>query len=85
MLGKWWNALSYHHCCEAVAAGIVQFHHIASEEDPSNLLTKALPHYKARVHLEPLLFWKGETNTESLPMPNCNPSTPDLNQRGVTK
>ena len=22
-LGKWWNALSYHHCHEAVAAGIV--------------------------------------------------------------
>ena len=64
-LGKWRNALSYHHCCEAVAAGIVRFHHIASEENLSNLLTKALPHYKARVHLKQLLFWKGETNTES--------------------
>ena len=84
-LGKWWNALSYHHCRESVAAGIVRFHHIAGEENPSNLLTKALPHYKARVHLEPLLFWKGETNTESLPMPNGNLSTPGLNQRGVTK
>ena len=84
-LGKWWNALSYHHCHKTVAAGIVRFHHIASEENPSDLLTKALPHYKARVHIEPLLFWKGETITESLPMPNCNPSTPDLNQTGVTK
>ena len=72
-------------CQAAVAAGIVRFHYIASEENPSNLLIKALPHYKARVHLEPLLFWKGETNTESLPMPNGNPSTPGLNQRGVTK
>ena len=64
MLGKCWNALSYHHCWEAVTAGIVHFHHISGNENPSDILTKALPHFKARVHIEPLLFWKGETSTE---------------------
>ena len=75
-LGKRWNALSYHRCREAVAAGIVWFHYIPTDENPSDVLTKALPHFKARVHVEPLLFWKDETNTET--------STPAPNQRGVT-
>ena len=76
-LGKRWNALSYHRCREAVAAGIVRFHYIPTDENPSDILTKALPHFKARVHVEPLLFWKGETNTEN--------ATPAPNQRGVTE
>ena len=85
-LGKCWNALSYHCCREAVAAGIICFHHISGEENPSDLLTKALPHYKVWVHLEPLLFWKRETNTEHGVTPSSqretgNLSTPDLNQR----
>ena len=54
-LGKHWNALSYNCSREAVATGIVYFNHITGEENPSDLLTKPLPHYKARVHLEPLL------------------------------
>ena len=74
--GKCWNALSYHHFREAIAAGIVRFHYIPTDENPSDVLMKALPHFKARVHVEPLLFWKGETNTET--------STLAPNQRGVT-
>ena len=80
-LGKRWNALSYHRCREAVAAGIVRFHHIAGEENPSDLLTKPLPHYKARVHLEPLLFWKGETNPDIGNQTTENMSTPDPTRR----
>ena len=69
--GKHWNALSYHRCREAVAAGIIRFHHIVGEENPSDLLTKALSHYKVRVHLERLLFWKAETNIEHVVVPSA--------------
>ena len=84
LLGKCWNALSYHHCHEAITAGIIHFHHITGDKKNSNLLTKPLLHYKAQVHLKPLLFWKGETNPDIGNQTTENPSTPDLNQRGVT-
>ena len=60
-LSKRWNALSYHQCHEAVAARIVRFEHIPGTENPADILTKYLPHYKVKVFLEPLLFWKGDT------------------------
>ena len=64
-LSKRWNALSYHRCREAVAAGYVRFEHIAGDQNPSDILTKPLPRYKARVITDPLLFWKGETDNEA--------------------
>ena len=36
-LSKRWNALSYHHCHEAVAAGIVRFEFLPGHENPSEL------------------------------------------------
>ena len=60
-LNKRWNALSYHKVREAVAIGFIHFVHIPLIENPSDILTKSLPWHKARVHVEPLLFWKGET------------------------
>ena len=73
-LSKRWNALSYHRCCEAVAAGIVRFEFLPGRENPSDILTKNLPWAKARVFVEPLLLWKGETVSSGTP-----------NQRGVTE
>ena len=74
-LSKRWNALSYHRCREAIAAGIVRFEYIPGPQNPADVLTKSLPHHVARHHLEPLLFWMGETLTN-----------PDATQpsRGVT-
>ena len=72
-LSKCWNALSYHRCREAVAAGIVRFEFLPGHENPSDILTKNLPWAKARVFVEPLLLWKGETVSSGTP-----------NQRGVT-
>ena len=60
-LGKCWNALSYHHCHEAVAAGLVCFENIPSKQNTADYLTKNLPHHEAWSHLMSLLFWKGET------------------------
>ena len=63
-LNKCWNTLSYHRVCKSIATGIVHFEHIPTGENPANIMTKALPWHKARVHVEPLLFWKGETSNE---------------------
>ena len=54
------NVLSYHEVREAVASGIVCFENISTNDNPANILTKPLPWHKARTHVEPLLFWKGE-------------------------
>ena len=42
----------------------MQFKHIPTNENPADILTKALLWHKARVHVEPLLFWKGEMANE---------------------
>ena len=64
-LNKRWNALSYHKVREAVASGFVRFEHISTTDSPADILTKPLPWHKARIHVEPLLFWKGETMTDA--------------------
>ena len=51
------NALAYHRVREAVAAGIVNIHHIRSEENPADILTKFRPS-SAWFHLmKPLICW----------------------------
>ena len=62
-LNKRWNASSYHKVREAVAGDIIRFEHIPTGDNPADILTKSLPWHKAWVHVEPLLFWKGETAT----------------------
>ena len=69
-LNKRWNALSYHKVREAVASGFVRFEHISTNDNPADILTKPLPWHKACTHVEPLLFWKGET------MPDANADLP---------
>ena len=82
-LGKRWNALSYHRCREAVAAKIIRFEHIPGSENPSDILTKPLPHYIARVFTDPLLFWKGETLQCHRSVTFANPPAGST-QRGVS-
>ena len=65
-LNKRWNAISYHKACEAVAGGFIPFEHISTNQNPADILMKSLPWHKTHVHVEPLLFWKGETSTEDL-------------------
>ena len=35
-------------------------------ENPADIMTKSLPHHKARVFTDPLLFWKGETSKDDM-------------------
>ena len=65
-LNKHWNAISYHKVREAVAGGFIRFEHISTDQNPADILTKSLPWHKARVHVEPLLFWKGKTSTDDM-------------------
>ena len=65
-LKKRHNALSYHHVCEAVAAGIIKYYHIDGNKNPADVLTKFLPHSKWFPLMKPLLHWMGlEEVTES--------------------
>ena len=70
-LSKRWNALSYHRVREAFAAGIIRFEHIPGVENPADVLTKPLPHYKACVFYDPILFWKGETDATVPVLPSA--------------
>ena len=60
-LSKRWNALSYHRVREAIAGSIIRFHYVRSEENPADILTKALDFTTTWSHVEPMLFWKGDT------------------------
>ena len=57
-LNKCWNALSCHKVREAIGSNTMRFEHIPTNENPANILTKALPWHKAHVHVEPLLFFR---------------------------
>ncbi len=60
-LHKRHNALSFHQVREAVAAKIIDFYHIRSETNPADVLSKHYGWSQAWALLQPLLFWKGDT------------------------
>eukprot|EP00977_Amphora_coffeiformis_P020819 scaffold8559_cov92-Amphora_coffeaeformis.AAC.1 len=70
MLGKRWNALSYHRVREAIAGGWLHFEHIPGTENPADVLTKSLAWNVLKIYIEPLLFWKGETSDAPSGSPN---------------
>ena len=55
-LNKRHTALSYHRVREAIASGIMKFTHIASELNPSDVLSKHWGHQQIWPVLRPLLF-----------------------------
>ena len=77
MLGKCWNALSYHRVCEAVAGGWVRFEHILGTENPANILMKPLPWFSLKVFVKLLLPWKGDTVGAPLGTVTSNPEGSD--------
>ena len=95
-LNKRHNALSYHRVRECIAMGIINLIHVDGKNNPSDVLTKFLPHHKLHPLTQPLLFWKGDTMiNDNKPLPvvirglhNAQPSglrgvTTNINPSGV--
>jgi len=60
-LSKRHQALAYHRVRSAVAAGFLKFCHIDGKQNPADIMTKFLPYPVFWPFVQPLLFWKGET------------------------
>ena len=63
-LHKRWHGLAYHYTQEAIASGMVSFHHIPGEINPADILSKHWGYSQIWEQLQPPLFWRG--NTEDL-------------------
>ena len=63
-LHKRWHGLAYHYTREAVASGMVNFHHIPGEINPADILSKHWGYSQVWEQLQPMRFWEG--NTEDL-------------------
>jgi hypothetical protein len=74
-LNKRHNALSYHRVREAVACKILYFLHMDGKQNPSDALSKFLPHYVFWPLLEPILFSRGETKRKDELRPGTEPSS----------
>jgi hypothetical protein len=64
-LSKRHQALSYHRVRSAVASGFLKFCHIAGNQNPADIMTKFLPYPVFWPYVQPLLFWKGETQVST--------------------
>ena len=60
-LHKRHNILSFHQVREAVASGMLDFHHIPGAENPSDILSKHWSYSQIWNTLKPILFWTGDT------------------------
>ena len=61
ILSKRHHALAYHYTREAIASGMVLFHHIPGDINPADVLSKHWGHTQVYPLLRPLLFYKGDT------------------------
>ena len=60
-LQKHHNALSYHKVREAIAAGMIRFHHIPGATNPADILSKHWDYSTIWPVLKPILFHEGDT------------------------
>ena len=60
-LSKRHQALAYHRVRSAVAGGFLKFCHIKGTQNTADIMTKFLPYPVFWPFVQPLLFWKGET------------------------
>jgi hypothetical protein len=61
-LNKRHNALAYHRVREAIVARVMKFFKIDGKRNPSDVLSKHWGHVEAWPHIQPLLFWRGDTS-----------------------
>jgi hypothetical protein len=59
-LTKRHHILAFHRCREAVAAGIMQFHHIDGKVNPADIVSKHWDKPSIWETLRPILFWYGD-------------------------
>jgi hypothetical protein len=62
LLSKRHNALAYHRVRSAIAGGFMKFCKIDGKENVSDIMTKYLPYATFWPLIQPLLFWRGETD-----------------------
>ena len=55
------TALSFHRVREAIAAKIIQFHHINGDINPADILSKHWGYQQIWSLLQALLFWPDDT------------------------
>lgn len=60
-LSKRHQALAYHRVRSAIAGGYLTFCHIDGTQNAADIMTKFLPYPVFWPFVQPLLFWKGET------------------------
>ena len=78
MLNKRHNALAYHRVRSAIAAKVMYFCYVPSQENIADILTKFLPFPKFWHLIRPFLFWKGDTAD----MPDEEPEDTLVNENG---
>ena len=78
MLNKRHNALAYHRVRSAIAAKVMYFCYVPSQENIADVLTKFLPFPKFWHLIRPFLFWKGDTAD----MPDEEPEDTLVNENG---
>ena len=66
VLSKRHNALAYHKVRAAIAAGFIYFCKIDGKENVADVMTKFLPWASYWPLVQPLLFWKGETDKDEV-------------------
>jgi len=62
---KRWVALSYHRVRWAVAAGIINIHHVSSKKNAADVLSKHWDLPSVWEMMKPLLFWHENDNRKS--------------------
>ena len=60
-LHKRHTILSFHRVREAIASGMVAFHHLPGTINPADILSKHWGYTQIWSMLQPLLFWQGDT------------------------
>lgn len=61
LLNKRHHALAYHFTREAIASGMVQFHHIPGDCNAADILSKHWGHSQIYPTLKPIMFYVGDT------------------------
>jgi hypothetical protein len=82
-LNKRHMALSYHKVREAVARGLISYHHISRDKNPADILSKHWGYPQVRYQLKSLLDWAGETSI--IPAEVATKETKEVNKHVRTR